>query len=85
MPTTEAPAPRNIVKVIERMIEADPDLGPVFLELLQDIAAKDRYLAPELARHRWAAALKLLAKHRPMGHPNHARIAAIFNDTESKV
>lgn len=64
---------RNIIKVIDRIIEVAPDLE-VYLKSLRLTC---QYTAPELIGHRWNQATLILNKHAA-NHPKKTEIFEIF-------
>ncbi len=65
---------RNLLKVIDQIIEVAPDLKDNFRSLKDSIC----YTAPELISDRWAQAADILNTNA-WSHPKGKEIAAIFS------
>ncbi len=65
---------RDLLKIIDQIIEVAPDLKDNFKSLKDSIL----YTAPELIPMRWRQAA-LLLNHHTVGHPKNKEISAIFS------
>jgi hypothetical protein len=68
---------RNLLDIIDQIIEVAPDLKDEFASLKKSVA----YSAPELMGHRWRQAASILNKSAA-DHPKQNEIAKIFAGAE---
>jgi hypothetical protein len=69
---------RNILDVMKEITDKAPHLTEPLQKVRDEIEREDRYLAPELARHRWREVAVVLSKECPEGHKDYEAVKKIF-------
>lgn len=70
---------RDIVKIIDEIIEVAPDLEPI----LSGLRSKSLFKAPEVMGNNWTELCVLMNSHA-QDHPKKKELIAIVNDTRRK-
>lgn len=68
---------RDLVELIDKLIEWAPELGPGKLEPIRSSAV---FTAPEIMHLRWAEVQEILQRNITPEHPHFKRITALWNN-----